>query len=162
MVGPLDRDPEFVARLSRRISAAGLADRITLAGPAGAADLRARYAAADLLVLPARLEAYGMVVTEALAVGLPVLGSSVGGVPEALGPTAQGVPGLLVSPGDAAALRNALADWLDDRTARDRLRQAALARRASLPTWEAATQVVAGVLDRVRTEPEQALPRVLR
>ena len=54
------------------------------------AELAASYAAADLLVLATRLESYGMVVTEALARGLPVIATAVGGVPEALGHVADG------------------------------------------------------------------------
>ena len=64
-----------------------------------------------------------MVVTEALAVGLPVIGAAVGGVPEALGRTTDGVPGLLVPPDDADALREALGNWLGDAGLRKRLRR---------------------------------------
>ena len=56
-----------------------------------------------------------MVVTEALARGLPVIAADVGGVPEALGHGADGVrPGLLVPPDDPAALGAALRAWLGD------------------------------------------------
>ena len=66
-------------------------------------------------MLPSRAETYGMVVTEALARGIPVLGTQVNGVPEALGAAPDGtVPGLLVPPGDPAALAAALRDWLTD------------------------------------------------
>jgi glycosyltransferase involved in cell wall biosynthesis len=51
-----------------------------------------------VLVLPSRFEAYGMVVTEALGFGLPVIAASVGGVPEALGMTDHCPPGVLVPP----------------------------------------------------------------
>ncbi len=58
---------------------------VRFAGPLTGAELAASYAAADLLVLPSRAETYGMVVTEALARGIPVLATAVDGVPEALG-----------------------------------------------------------------------------
>ena len=83
------------------------------------------YRASDLLVLPSRLEAYGMVVTEALAAGLPVVATAVGGVPEALGRTASGLPGRLVPPDDPAALAEVLGAWLRDAGLRARLRTAA-------------------------------------
>lgn len=51
-----------------------------------------------VLVLPSRFEAYGKAVTEALGFGLPVIAASVGGVPEALGMTDHGPPGVLVPP----------------------------------------------------------------
>lgn len=68
-VGGLDRDPGYVAQLRRRVTESGLDDRIALTGPRAGADLEARYAAADLLVLTSYAETYGMVVTEALARG---------------------------------------------------------------------------------------------
>ncbi len=65
-----------------------------------------------------------MVVTEALAHGLPVVASAVGGVPEALGHGDDGsTPGLLVRPDDPAALAGALRRWLEDPRRRRRLRR---------------------------------------
>ena len=104
-VGALDRDPAFVAALRRRADRDGLAGRVRWHGPLTGPALDAAYAGADLLVLPSRAETYGMVVVEALARGLPVLGTTAGGVSEALGRTADGTPpGTLVPPGDPAAL----------------------------------------------------------
>jgi glycosyltransferase involved in cell wall biosynthesis len=98
-------------------------------------------------VLASRGEAYGMVVTEALARGLPVVAADVGGVAEALGHGEGGVrPGMLVAPEDSAALAAALRGWLGDAALRERLRRAARERRASLPAWSATTSVLAGVL----------------
>ena len=144
-VGSLDRDPAFADRLRRR--AFGLGDRVRFVGPRTGADLDRAYAAADVLVLASRAETYGMVVTEALARGLPVIASEVGGVTEALGHGDDGTrPGLLVPPGDPAALGAALRAWLGDAGLRGRLRRAARERRASLRGWPATTSVVAGVL----------------
>ena len=145
-MGPLDRDPPFVERLRRQAADSGLADRICFAGPRAGEELRRQYQAADVLVLPSRLEAYGMVVTEALAVGLPVLATAVGGVPEALGRTPDGPPGLLVPPDDAGALGEALGAWLRDAGLRERLRRAARGRRAALEGWAATARRVAAVL----------------
>jgi glycosyltransferase involved in cell wall biosynthesis len=89
-----------------------------------------------------------MVVTEALARGLPVVASDVGGVGEALGHGADGVrPGLLVTPGDPAALAAAFRTWLTDAQLRLRLRRAAGERRESLSRWSGTAAVLAGVLD---------------
>jgi glycosyltransferase involved in cell wall biosynthesis len=109
---------------------------ISLVGPLPPAAVADRYAAADLVVLPSRLETYGMVLTEALARGLPVLASDVGGVREAVGETSDGrLPGLLVAPGDPQALAAALRAWLTDPGLRATLRVAALDRRTTLPDW---------------------------
>jgi glycosyltransferase involved in cell wall biosynthesis len=157
-VGPLDRDPEFVERLRRQSADSGMADRICFAGPRVGEELRRHYQGADVLVLPSRLEAYGMVVTEALAVGLPVIATAVGGVPEALGRTSGGPPGLLVPPDDADALREALGTWLGDAGLRVRLRRAASERRSSLEGWSATARRVAAVLVAAAGEPGR-LPR---
>ena len=147
-VGSLDRDPAFAAGVRRRARDGGLGDRVRFAGPRTGAELDRAYAAADLLVLASHAETYGMVVTEALARGLPVLAADVGGVTEALGHGTDGTrPGLLVPPGDPAALGAALRSWLGDAELRERLRRAARERRASLRPWAATASDVAGVLD---------------
>ena len=129
-VGALDLDLEFVARLRRLAEDRGLGDRVCFTGPLTDDELDRAYAEADVLVLASRAETYGMVVTEALARGLPVIAAEVGGVPEALGHAADGSrPGLLVPPGDPQALGQALRCWLGDPRERERLRAAARSRR---------------------------------
>ncbi len=146
-VGSLDRDPAFADGVRRRARDDGLRDRVHFPGPRTGPELDRAYASADLLVLPSRAETYGMVVTEALARGVPVLAAEVGGVAEALGHGADGArPGLLIPPGDPAALGAALRRWLGEAELRDRLRRAARERRASLRGWPATTSVLAGVL----------------
>jgi glycosyltransferase involved in cell wall biosynthesis len=146
-VGSLTRDPDFVDRIRRQIDASGLAGRVRLTGPRTGADLDAAYAAADLVVLASRGETYGMVVTEALARGIPVLATAVNGLPEALGHTPDGsLPGLLVEPARPTALAQALRRWLAEPDLRDRLRAAARARRATLTGWAATAEHVAEVL----------------
>ena len=84
-VGSLDRDPAFVDGLRRRSADGGLDDRVSFPGPRTGAALDRSYAAADLLVLASRAETYGMVVTEALARGVPAVAADIGGLSEALG-----------------------------------------------------------------------------
>jgi glycosyltransferase involved in cell wall biosynthesis len=146
-VGSLDRDPEFVARLRRRALAAGLGERLSFPGPLVGAELDRCYASADLIVVASRAESYGMVITEALARGLPVVAAAVGGVAEALGEVAPGTrPGILVAPEAPGALAAALGGWLADADLRTGLRRAAAARRESLPRWSTTTAVVAATL----------------
>jgi glycosyltransferase involved in cell wall biosynthesis len=158
VVGPLDRDPAFAERLRQQAADSGLGERIRFAGPRSGEDLRRQYRSADVLVLPSRLESYGMVVTEALAVGLPVVATAVGGVPEALGRTADGLPGLLVPPDDADALGEALGTWLLDAGLRERLRRAARRRRRALEGWDATARRVATVLAAAGDEPGLVRP----
>jgi glycosyltransferase involved in cell wall biosynthesis len=146
-VGSLDRDPAFAAQVRRRARDLGLDGRVRFVGSRTGAALDRAYAAADLLVLASRAETYGMVVTEALARGVPVLAAGVGGVTEALGHARDGTrPGLVVAPGEPAAFGAALRAWLADPGLRARLRHAARERRASLRGWQATTAVLAGVL----------------
>jgi glycosyltransferase involved in cell wall biosynthesis len=146
-VGSLDRDPAFAESLRRRLVADRLGDRVRFPGPRVGADLDRSYASADLVVLASRADAYGMVVTEALARGLPVVAADVGGVAEALGRGAGGTrPGLLVPPEDPAALAAAVRAWLGDPGVRLAWRRAARERRASLSRWSTTTSVLAGVL----------------
>jgi glycosyltransferase involved in cell wall biosynthesis len=147
LAGPLDRDPAFVEQLQARITRLGYGHRIRLSGVLTGAALSHAYTTADLLVAPSRSETYGMAVTEALAHGLPVIAAAVGGLPEALGSTADGTrPGLLVPPGDPAALAATLGDWLGDERHRHRLRAAARQRRSTLRGWEQTTQEIASAL----------------
>ena len=148
--GTLDRDPAHVARLRDAVHAAGLGDRVELAGPLTAARLAAAYGAGDVLVHASRAETYGMVVTEALARGLPVIACDVGGLPEALGTDADGRrPGILTPAGDAPALARALRGWLTDADLRARLREAARRRRRDLARWDDTGRRVAGLLEDV-------------
>jgi glycosyltransferase involved in cell wall biosynthesis len=146
-VGRNDRDPAFAESLRRRVLDEGLGDRVRFPGPRIGAELDRSYVSADLLVLPSRAETYGMVVTEALAHGLPVVAADVGGVAEALGHGTRGIrPGLLVPPDDPAALAAALRTWLGDAEVRLTWRRAACERRASLSGWSTTTAVLAAVL----------------
>jgi glycosyltransferase involved in cell wall biosynthesis len=148
-VGSLDRDPAFVESLRRRSLDGGLSNRVAFPGPRTGVDLERTYAAADLVVLASRAETYGMVVAEALAHGLPVVATEVGGLTEALGQVSGGIrPGLLVSPDDARGLGAALRAWLADAELRMRLRRAARERRESLRGWSTTTSVIADVLAR--------------
>jgi glycosyltransferase involved in cell wall biosynthesis len=89
-----------------------------------------------------------MVVTEALARGVPVLGTRVAGVPEALGTAPDGtLPGALVPPGEPPALAAALRRWLTDPALRRQWRSSAEARRAGLRGWDFTTRRLSEVLD---------------
>jgi glycosyltransferase involved in cell wall biosynthesis len=160
LAGPIDRDPRFVEQLRARITRLGYGHRVWLTGVLTGAALSHAYTTADLLVAPSRSETYGMTVTEALAHGLPVIAAAVGGLPEALGCTADGTrPGQLVPPDDPAALAAALGKWLGDERHRHRLRTAARQRRSTLGGWEQTTQEIADALTAHRRN-EPVLPVV--
>lgn len=84
----------------------------------------ALYAAADVFVLPTRIDRFGLVYLEAMAAGLPVVGSRINAVPELV---TEGETGLLVPPADRPALAGALRALVDDPALRHRLGTAARA-----------------------------------
>ncbi|MCW2736119.1 glycosyltransferase family 4 protein [Nocardioides sp.] len=145
--GSTSVEPAAAAHLRHTADELGLGDRVALAGALGGPDLDEAYARADLLVLPSRTETYGMVVTEALARGLPVVAADVGGVREAMGETARGrYPGILVPAGDGPALAMALRLWLTGASLREDLRATARERRRGLAGWPATAALVADVV----------------
>ncbi len=150
IVGSTSVDPAFAERVARRVAGAALGERVRFTGALtgdGLAQVRRRT---DLLLLPSLAETYGMVVTEALARGVPVVGSDVGGVPESLGhDVLDRRPGILVPPGDPRALAGALHRWLSDPVLRTRCHDAAVLRRADLGRWEGAAAALSEVLSGV-------------
>jgi glycosyltransferase involved in cell wall biosynthesis len=118
------------------VRAEGLADRVELSGTRD--DVGDVLAGADLFVLSSRSEGMPMSVLEAMAAGLPVVATAVGGVPEVV---VDGETGILVPPGDVQALADAIQRLLEDAALRARM-GAAGRRRAktsfALPAWAAA------------------------
>jgi len=134
-VGSLDRDPAWAERLVQRVRERALDDRIVFTGEVDDAALAGHYAAADAFVLATHHEGYGMAFAEALARGLPVIGTSAGAVPD----TVPEEAGILVDPGDADALREVLSRLIDDANLRAALGAGARRARRTLPTWTDAT-----------------------
>ena len=131
----------LVHRLAAESPAAA---RITLAGFVEHARVPAVLASLDVLVLPSAYEEMGSVLTEAMAAGLPVVASDVGGIPEVV---RHGQTGLLVTPGDPAALAAALDRLVGEPALRARLAAGARARSADYG-WPALAARVAAVYDR--------------
>ena len=140
-------DAAHAAAVRSLVARHRLGDRVELTGPVSGPALDAVWAETDLLVLPSRTETYGMVVTEALARGIPVLATATGGVPDTLGRApGGGVPGLLVPPGDPGALADALRRWLTESGLRADARRAARARRSLLDGWDVTVRRIDEVL----------------
>jgi glycosyltransferase involved in cell wall biosynthesis len=102
-------DGRYRADLERRAAKLGIANRVDFRGQLPSAEaVRAELDLADLFVLPSRAEGLPRAMIEAMARGLPCIGSTVGGIPELLPPED------LVPPGDAAALANKIAEVVAD------------------------------------------------
>ena len=115
-------------RAERRISELGLADSVTLRSWLAPADVAELLRSAHVMCLPSRQEGQPMAVLEAMANGLCVVASGVGGIPELLADDS----GVLVPPDDVDALAAALVTVVDDPAERSRLGAAALSRASSM------------------------------
>ena len=142
IVGDATRDDAAVLALRNVIMKSGLQDRVTLTGALSEEDLARRYNGADVFVLASRYEGYGMVFSEALAHGLPVVATAVGEAATLLPQAA----GKLVAPGDTKDLSEALRGFIMDGDRRAAARQAAKVARDKLPRWADCVTVFERVL----------------
>ena len=136
-VGSFELDDAWAKQVFDRVEATGMGDRITFTGVKTGDELASCFESADLFVLASEYEGFGMAFTEALARGLPVVGTTGGAIPDTV---ADGA-GILVPPGDAEALGGAISKLLRDADKFDTLRAGALAARESLVDWPSAGKV---------------------
>lgn len=145
IAGPV-LDERVLADLQAQVAAAGLAERIIFAGAQQEQALDALYHSADIFVMASHYEGYGMVLTEALARGLPI-------VTTRCGPAVDSIPDAAAqktTPGDAGDLTGSIAYLMGDSSARKRHADAAWAAAANLPRWDQTARIVADVLKSVK------------
>lgn len=99
----------------------GVTDRVVFRGRIPDGELAREYAGADVFCLPSEQEAYGIAAVEAMAAGLPVVAARAAALPEVVD---EGVDGLLVEPGRAGPLTDALVRLLRDPGLRERMGRA--------------------------------------
>ena len=119
----LEQGGAYERELRAEADRLGVTPRVIFAGYRD--DVPALLAGCDVFCLPSRAEGLPLVVLEAMAQGKPVVATAVGGTPELV---LDGETGLLVQPGDVAALRRALAEVLRDAALASRLGEAGRAR----------------------------------
>ena len=144
IAGDCGRSVDTFRRLVADIAALGLSDRVQLAGTVTAEELASLYASADLFVLPSRFEGYGMAYAEAIAHGVPVIGTNAGAIPE----TVPADAGVLVPPDDVDMLAATLQRLMDNPVERERL--AAGARATAFPSWRGQAALFARALESLR------------
>jgi glycosyltransferase involved in cell wall biosynthesis len=145
IAGDRSRDPAAAAQLDADILRCKLGDRVTVLGAVSPGRIAELYAAADLFVLASRFEGYGMVYSEAIMRGLPVVGTTAGAIPE----TVPAGAGVLVAPDDVAALALVLRRLIESPDERRILATAARATAARLPTWRDAAKLFSRALEAV-------------
>lgn len=136
--GFITGDPELVRHASR------MKEQVHFLGEIDHGDERLRhyYAGAEALVLPSLYESFGLPALEAMALGCPVIVSKVGGLPEVCGDAA-----LYVNPYDASDIAAQIKRILRDRTLRDNLKQAGVARAEQFDWDRTATSTVEVITD---------------
>jgi len=144
IVGDPTRSADTTRELSLAIDQAGLAQRVNLLGALTRPELDRLYSESDIFVLASEHEGYGMAYAEAMAHGLPVIGTRAGAIPDTVPKDA----GLLVEPGNVADLSQALKRLISDAALRHRLAAGARQVAATLPTWADATRQFESVLER--------------
>lgn len=145
IVGDRSRDPQTAVRLDADISHLKLSDRVKVTGAVPAENLAELYANADVFALASRFEGYGMAFSEAIARGLPVIGTTAGAIPE----TVPAGAGLLVPPDDVPALAAALRRVIANPDERRCMAAAARAAASTLPTWHDSAKLFASALEAV-------------
>ena len=145
IAGDRTRNGEANARLDADIARHKLGGRIDVLGAVSDEKISELYAQSDVFVLASRFEGYGMVFAEALAHGLPVIGTTGGAIPD----TVPSEAGILVPPDDAMALAEALREIVTNSQKRERLAGAARASAAKLPTWRDTAMLFAKAIEAV-------------
>ena len=141
IAGDCGRSPQTSRGLRAEIARLGLTDRISLLGAVASEQMSPLYASADLFVLPSRFEGYGMAYAEAIAHGVPVIGTTAGAIPQ----TVSADAGVLVAPDDVEALAAELQRLIASPDQRERL--AAGARAVKFPSWSEQAARFARVLE---------------
>lgn len=134
-------DADTASSLRRQCCRLGLSDRVTFMGELTEVHLDERFRAASVFALATRYEGYGMVLSEAMLYGLPVVSCSVGAVPDTVGQT-----GVLVPADDIPAFANGLKCALRDR---ENFARKSRAKSETLPTWTQTTGHFIDVIQRL-------------
>ncbi|MDQ7059454.1 MAG: glycosyltransferase family 4 protein [Ghiorsea sp.] len=137
IVGGASAEPETWAQAQSLIQAHDLQSKITLYGRVDDEKLAALYASSDVFVLPSYWEGYGIVFLEAMSLGLPVIATTAGAIPEVV---AHNQTGLLVEAGDVSALAQAMQTLIVDADKRQLFAHHAKQHAEQAEDWQAIQQ----------------------
>jgi glycosyltransferase involved in cell wall biosynthesis len=131
----VDRPQEELKLAPRLVQRYGLGARVRFTGRVTTTELVHHYNRAEMLVCPSLYEGFGLPAAEAMACGLPVASTTGGALPEVV---EDGVTGILVPPGDAPALAEAMRTLMGDPDLRRRMGQAGRERVLEKFSWRKA------------------------
>lgn len=121
--------------IENRISKYSLGEAVVMAGAKPHEKLPVWMAAADCLVLPSKSEGMGVVLLEAMACGLPIIATRVGGIPEVI---TDGENGILITSNNVGELEKSIENLIDDERLRERIgKNGALFIKEKNLTWQA-------------------------
>lgn len=133
IVGDYSLNITYVKKIKQAIKKYRLEEHVFWHGKVSREEIGQYYSRADIFVLPSLKEAFGLVLLEAMAFGLPVVASRVGGIPEIV---EHQKTGLLVPPKDIVALSQAITILIKDENLRRQYGQKGKQKLASFLTWE--------------------------
>ncbi|MFF2842040.1 glycosyltransferase family 4 protein [Paenarthrobacter sp. NPDC057981] len=142
LIGSEEAAPAYAAEVRAAVEHHGLQDRLSVTGELTGQALQDQWRRADLSVLISQSESFGMVVTESLAHGVPVLVRQGTGAVEALGHSGAGA---VWDPKEA--LGGTLRTWLTDHALQESWRSNALQARRGLQRWESTARTVLDALE---------------
>ncbi len=143
VVGGLDFDPAHAARARDLVRQLGLAEAVRFSGARQGDELIDILSASQLFCMPYAYEGFGIATLEAMAFGLPAIGSRTGAAGETI---SHGENGFLLDRGDTAGLGPRLAGLHRDREQLRRMALAACATYAGRPTWQDGAAAIDGFL----------------
>jgi len=142
--------PRGESPVTRTIERLGLQGAVQFVGGVSDDDIVRLYAEAEVAVVPSLYEGFSLPAIEAMACGVPVLGTTGGAIPEVVG--ADNDTALIVPPGDAGALASKLLLALDDPSLRQRIGAAGRQRALDRYSWQAAAKGTEEHYDRLLEE----------
>lgn len=139
LAGRTDVEPRFNRRLMRLIDSLALTHRVTFQGLVDSQALARLYASADIFVFPSRYEGYGIVLAEAMRMGLPIVAADSGPVAEIL---VNNENAIIVPAGDPKALAGAIRKLAEDSAMRERFGRRSRDLAERLPSWRYTCELV--------------------
>jgi len=127
------RNSSYFCQLQKRVVSLNIANNVTFTGFVPYRHLINNYRYADVFVNSSLSDSFPLPILEAMACELPVVATRVGGIPDAV---ANGKTGLLVEPGDAVTLAEAMLRLLSDEDLRKSMGKAARKQAVELFSWE--------------------------
>lgn len=129
-VGSLNRDKEATKNAMEIVCKNQLEDKVIFTGELDDKAVQEKYFESDIFVLASFYEGYGMVLTEAISYGLPIVSTTGGAIPHVVGKE-----GILIEPGNVEQMTNALSRIISDAKLRENLHEKAMEARKKLPSW---------------------------